>query len=1083
MARRLTRIARERGGDTMGRIMKPIALSLCVSLPILLIAPLHGAQPISVATTGTFTSPALGLSVVATEVDLPAGRWDVAAVTPGKVLEQVFVVPQAAREDMAPGRRLRAVELERRMASSRWRIQALFTACRDYAAAHEGQGPRAFSDLDAAKYRPLLQGVDRSPWPEDSPAEVKGPFYFLVPGVPIPSAGRHASPGPAAPLVLELRPYVDDGKHWVLFSDGRTERRAIDRELLTRHNLEITSVQPRSALETPAAAATVRHSVLALLRDSTAPAAALTLTERTRGQQAVVRWSLTGGQPAASRLLGDWAQARAREWGPLVERGESPVLRAWAARMTELYGAQEISFGDPGARREARTADAFSVLGGRAAVRETLQMELLRSGALAAPQQATVSLSTIKGVDVRSHPFEEMLAGKEGGRLPLADHVPVDRFFVYFARPSAVFPFLDKGGDFLFRTGSLFTQSAMDDDLKGRYLRRLGLGETLARKFLESGEVTELALITPDLFFIDGTDLTVLMRVRNTDGLVSRMKALGIVELKRDGITEKALGPGRSAFWARQGDLLLVSTSRAELQAIAAVGGASLGRSAEFRYMLTQLPLKKDTRALIYFSDPFIRRMVGPAVKIGQLRRMRARAEMEVMTAGALLFVLDGNREQAKLEKLIQLGYVPATVAAGGYRLRDDLSAVSPVWGSPAEMAAIGASAVDRVTPDEAEAYRRYVDEYTSYWRQYFDPVAMRLDDAPGGALEVSTFILPLLDSQLYRQLQGLLAVREGGGPLRVPVVSPDPVLLLSLNLTDDAWVKISGSWSDLFSRYTGISPAIFDRLGPGLHIAIQDADPIIVLGNADLLGGFAGQAFTAELTRGLPLLLSLLTRPCKIIVELQDEQATLDILRQATSGAPGRGRGTSVEFRQVDGRDAWIYALNIEGIAKIRFGIEVSNGFLVLSNIPWSQPVAVTAVEERSLNGAELRIAPTAVRQGLPGLFATQSEQNQLAALNGMAALYPLLLTVSATPEEAAARHAALFGSKPLHPGPGAWTWRNGKIESSVYGTATRWKEPGYRPDLGDFGLFEGVTRLSVNMQFEAGGLRAACRWLWKGK
>src|SRR6266536_2644266 len=97
-------------------------------------------------------------------------------------------------------------------------------------------------------------------------------------------------------------------------------------------------------------------------------------------------------------------------------------------------------------------------------------------------------------------------------------------------------------------------------------------------------------------------------------------------------------GPGR-------GDLLLVSTSRAELQAIAAVGGASLGRSAEFRYMLTQLPLKKDTRALIYFSDPFIRRMVGPAVKIGQLRRMRARAEMEMITAGALLYTLDGNRD------------------------------------------------------------------------------------------------------------------------------------------------------------------------------------------------------------------------------------------------------------------------------------------------------------------------------------------------------------------------------------------------------------------------------------------------------
>ena len=62
-------------------------------------------------------------------------------------------------------------------------------------------------------------------------------------------------------------------------------------------------------------------------------------------------------------------------------------------------------------------------------------------------------------------------------------------------------------------------------------------------------------------------------------------------------------------------------------------------------------------------SDPFVRRMVGPAVKIGQLRRMRARAEMEVITAGALLFRLDGNRARPELETLVRLGYVPAAMA------------------------------------------------------------------------------------------------------------------------------------------------------------------------------------------------------------------------------------------------------------------------------------------------------------------------------------------------------------------------------------------------------------------------------------
>ena len=177
------------------------------------------------------------------------------------------------------------------------------------------------------------------------------------------------------------------------------------------------------------------------------------------------------------------------------------------------------------------------------------------------------------------------------------------------------------------------------------------------------------------------------MRLRTPDKIFPRLKDLGLVDLKATGITERALPSGRSVYWARQGDLLCVSTSRTELDGIldlgARQGAGSLGRTAELRYMLTQLPLKKESRALIYLSDPFIRRMVGPAVKIGQLRRMRARAEMEMITAGALLYTLDGNRDTPDLEKLSRLGYVPRSVAGRGYRgcqfvAREHVDAVLP---------------------------------------------------------------------------------------------------------------------------------------------------------------------------------------------------------------------------------------------------------------------------------------------------------------------------------------------------------------------------------------------------------------------
>ena len=65
-----------------------------------------------------------------------------------------------------------------------------------------------------------------------------------------------------------------------------------------------------------------------------------------------------------------------------------------------------------------------------------------------------------------------------------------------------------------------------------------------------------------------------------------------------------------------RGDLLMASTHRGELDLAIELHGnggeGSLGTSDEFRYMLTKLDVNDRTRLYAYFSDPFVRRMVGP---------------------------------------------------------------------------------------------------------------------------------------------------------------------------------------------------------------------------------------------------------------------------------------------------------------------------------------------------------------------------------------------------------------------------------------------------------------------------------------
>ncbi|MFT5130933.1 MAG: hypothetical protein ACI8W8_004566, partial [Rhodothermales bacterium] len=49
-----------------------------------------------------------------------------------------------------------------------------------------------------------------------------------------------------------------------------------------------------------------------------------------------------------------------------------------------------------------------------------------------------------------------------------------------------------------------------------------------------------------------------------------------------------------------------------------------------------------------------------------------------------------------------------------------------------------------QVSKSEAKAYESYVANYSRFWRQFFDPIAIRLDDLGPRELELEVFILPL---------------------------------------------------------------------------------------------------------------------------------------------------------------------------------------------------------------------------------------------------------------------------------------------------------------------------------------------------
>ncbi len=187
------------------------------------------------------------------------------------------------------------------------------------------------------------------------------------------------------------------------------------------------------------------------------------------------------------------------------------------------------------------------------------------------------------------------------------------------------------------------------------------------------------------------------------------------------------------------------------------------------------------------------------------------------------------------------------------------------------------------------------------------------------------------------------------------------------------------------------------------------------------------------------------------------------------------RNFGTS--FYQVEDRDEWVWSMNIFGVVKLRYGVEVVGKYLVIRNIPWSSDDRVVSEIPAPLNAAMLQANPAACDKQLPGLFAAAADGNRRAVMSGLARLYPFMLSGSGSVDAAAKEHQRLFGFYPKQFDDDEWVWKDLRLVSKNYGEPLRQRQPAYQPGQ-SFGLMNRVESLTLNMQFEQDGLRSSVRW-----
>jgi hypothetical protein len=499
--------------------------------------------------------------------------------------------------------------------------------------------------------------------------------------------------------------------------------------------------------------------------------------------------------------------------------------------------------------------DLFSLFSGSAAVQESLQLDTMQGEPSPAqptrrarrppsnlptkgrpsrvpeptePEPASppisIKIAGLAGPTIQSHPWEKMLNGRKPQISPLARSVPADFYFIEFHSLEKLLDAIetsDLWGQHLFSQG---WQEARSQLFATRLRQQLAVETNrLLRPFYDS-VVREIAVTGSDLYAREGSDVTLLFRFKQSELFHARMDSFLTKAEKSHADARRSTGeyqgvpyvevstPDRSVhvFSAYpEPDLHVRSNSRRALERVVDAIHAKdadgrpvtrLGDTAEFAYIRTLMPEgAPEEDGFIYLSDPFIRRLVGPQLKLTERRRLVCYNHLRMIGHAALFHQTQHGKKPASLAELAESQSSPGEFGKGSlscpdggtYTLAPDgLTAVCSHHGHAHALIPCCEIPLAEVTADEAEQYKAFLDNYNQYWRTYFDPIAVRIQVRPE-RYRIETIVLPLIDNTVYSTLAQ--ATAGPPSPLDALPVPKRNIFSVAVRLNKMAVAKLLG--------------------------------------------------------------------------------------------------------------------------------------------------------------------------------------------------------------------------------------------------------------------------------------------------
>lgn len=445
----------------------------------------------------------------------------------------------------------------------------------------------------------------------------------------------------------------------------------------------------------------------------------------------------------------------------------------------------------------------YQVFTGSTAIQSSFQRATLSEG-VGRPGELDTPVGTLVPPSLRSLDFEALLKqkkerdGVEPAPHELARLVPADQYFVHFnsLRPlTELLDLMSQWDDGLLR---LFTVRAQDNQVRAKLEDQLCFRREPLAKLFADGALSEVAATGSDPFVMEGTDVTMILRVKKpevfrkaAEGWVAEVAKKYPETVRREFnyrehkvVAHYTTDRVVSSFVTEHGDCVIFSNSHRAVRRVidVAVGlSPALHASADYRYVTTVLPPSKAADSgYLFVPQAMIRRLVGPEAKISEKRRMQCLGNLVMLNNASLFYRLEYGRSPKTLSDLVEGRFIdPAKIVCphgGAYAfdaahdtctcsLHNRLKHLTP----NVELSVLNVSRA------EAQEYERYKQRYAAFWQEEFNPYAVRA--TIDGRVKLEACLLPLANGSLYDNLRGM--VDKNPKPIATERFAPSAVASL----------------------------------------------------------------------------------------------------------------------------------------------------------------------------------------------------------------------------------------------------------------------------------------------------------------